>query len=211
MYLLVPTPTPPPAVSTCLAETGVDATPLVILAVLAVVLLAAGVLALRTSRARIALVLLPVALLALAFGGVATANPAQAAPPAQKIADFTVSDTWTYDDPDFTSEPASVASLEKLAQLEDWVIEYGTLTSQVVIMTTEDGTESADATAAINGYDSATATFRFDDELLEDVASELGFGLLTLTVQVTWPYFDECAKPISTVTTWTGTIDYRID
>ncbi len=209
MYLLVPTPTPPPAVSTCLAETGVDATPLVILAVLAVVLLAAGVLALRTSKARIALVLLPVALLALAFGG-ATANTAQAAPPAQKIADFTVSDTWTYDDPDFTSEPATVASLEKLAQLEDWVIEYGTLTSQVVTMTNEDGTESADATAAISGYDFATGSFRFDAALLEDVASELGFGLLTLTVQVTWPYFDECAKPISTVTTWTGTLDYRI-
>jgi hypothetical protein len=55
-----------------------------------------------------------------------------------------------------------------------------------------------DGQARVDATDVAAAAATLDDP----------YGTMTLTLVLTVPYFDDCAKPISTQVTWTGTVTF---
>lgn len=197
----------------CLPATGSDNMTLIVMLVgLAAILMIAGVIAVKKSKGRIALLLLPVAALALVLGA-APAKPAQALETA--IPSFSFSDTWTVSggilDWDALSEDATGAALADMQTLEDMVVE-GT------------ATKSTSLTVASSPDPSDTYTFQvvpgsFDDfdfsytipgtgpnsldtaiDLLEDSTN------LVTVLTFTYDYKDSCDRPLQTVVTYTGEV-----
>ena len=210
---MVPDPQPPIPLPACLPATGLDATPLALLAVLALVLLVGGVIALRSQRARVATVLLPLAALALVFGATASSAPAQAVPPTAKIADFTVSDTWTEIAATvYESEAASPADAASLAQLEDWAAEFAVVPTYAITLTSQNGAETVSVSDDALLSFAATGVVGLGQAEVDAAQQTLTppnrYGNLTLTLTYTWPYYDQCANALSTVTTWTGAVFY---
>lgn len=187
----------------CLPATGLDGGSIAIAALLAVAIIAIGIVALRRNKAAAAMVLVPVAVLALAFGGTTTSAQAVTA----KIADFTVSETWTFVDPDYLSEVADAAELELFDTLDALVTDPNSLV-YTLTLSSEDGLEtiamdpSADADFDASGQVAVDGSAVFAAQaLLEDP-----YGDLLLTYTITAPYIDDCGNPLSTVITWTGTV-----
>ena len=188
----------------CLPATGLDGGSIAIVALIALAIIAVGIVALRKNKAAAAFILVPLAVLTLAFGG--SAAPAQAI--ATPIADFTVSENWTPDGSYF-SDPASPENLASLGTLDDLVTDEDAV-QFFLTLSSEDGTESVsldpneagasvgDGVAEVNSGAVDAAQLLLNDR----------FGDLILTYVIAIPYLDDCGNPWTTVVTWTGTVSF---
>lgn len=195
----------------CLPATGADQTHIVLLATLAVLLLAAGAIAMAKTRGRIALVLIPVAILALVVG--APGAPARALETA--IPNYSFSDTWTVSGDvvawDATSEDATGQALVDSQTLYDMEVD-GSATKTVSLVVSN-GPNPA------NTYTFQIPPWLYDDfdfstlipgtgpnsistamTLLQDTTN------LDMVLTFTYDYKDSCNRPLQTVLTYTGTV-----
>ncbi len=99
----------------CLPATGVDNWTVMILVAIAAVLMAAGIVAIKKSRGRVALAIVPLLLLGAVIA--APAAPAQAI--AAKIPDTTMSTAWAVGGGNLTSLTPSAENFALLEQASD--------------------------------------------------------------------------------------------
>ncbi len=195
----------------CLPATGSDNMMLIIVLVsLAAILLAAGVIAVKKSRGRMAL-LLPVAALALVLG----AAPAkQAVALETAIPAFSFSDTWTTEgtivDWDVTSEDATGPALVDMQTLEDMVVEgTATKTTSLTVASSPDPGDLYTFQIVPGFFDD----FDFSYEIPGTGPNSLSTAIalldndstnLTTILTFTYDYKDSCNRPLQTVVTYSG-------
>lgn len=197
--------------ATCLPATGIDTWIIALLAGVALVLLVAGFVALKSAKARIAvLAIAPLALLGVA--ATAPVSPAQALESAYE--GFTIPG-WTAEineeDPSmsvYLSDAATPEQEATLTALEGMVTEGTAVRSAVATVQSEDLSE----TIVLDGsswffweFDYEVAVF-YDDFWFAVTELENPIGELPLTVTFTYDYTDDCDRPLQTVIVYTGTI-----
>lgn len=185
---------------TCLPATGPDFLALMLLAVLAAALIAAGWMLRRSSRARVALVLTPLLLLGGAGGLAVTAAPAAHAAQAQ-IPGFEVAGQWRpLGDWVFGHlyTPEQEAALAQLAALGDGA----TVTTTVELA----GPHGESATLALEhlAFIEGLPTLDFDEvKTITALWQPPPHAKVTRTV--TYP--DGCGATLTTVLRWSGSLD----
>lgn len=198
----------------CLPATGLDGGVLAILFVAATLLLIAGGVLIARKRSRIALLLVPVAAIALVLGGTG-AQPAQAvttAIPSVTIGatdypdDYTV---WTWNGMDSTYEleaplpPQLTATVEALTQL----YADGKITG-----VTQSPLRFAQIEAPFGTFEVAEPDVYYTDNLPVITEADVDEALdsfeslnpMSATLSVTYTYNDDCGAPLQTTITWTG-------
>lgn len=199
-----------PLPQACLPATGADQTLLIVLALgVAAVLLAAGVLAVAKTRGRVALVLIPIAALALVVGS--APKPAQALETA--IPSFSFSDTWTMEqtleDWSILSEDATGQALADMQTLEDMVVEGTAVkTFALTVSSSPDPADTYVFQVVPGFFDDFDFSYRIPGTgpnsldtaitLLEDSTD------LEAVLTFTYDYKDSCNRPLQTVVTYTG-------
>lgn len=187
----------------CLPATGLDGGSIALIAVLAVAIIAVGVIALRRNKAAAAFILVPLAVLALAFGGTATSAEAVQA----KIPDFTVSTVWTPSGPDYVSNAPTAQQLTDLQTLEELSTTEAdfTLTLFNAARTQGQSIPTVNASAAVG-----TGIAEVDAAAVDTAQDAIvpGFGDLPLEYTITFHYLDDCGNPLTTTVVWTGTVNF---
>ena len=185
---------------TCLPATGLPLDQFALVAAVALIFVAGGIVALRKTKGRVALLLLPIAFVALVFGGAAT--PAQAY--TEAIPSATVSTVWNVSGPYLVSDSANAENAANI----------GTLFNAT------DVTESTALTLGGIPYTGGPFWSIFPNEgyvidmLSINVQSfaydaELPFGDYPLVLTITYDYEDECGEPLQTVFTYSGTYTHE--
>lgn len=204
--------------TSCLAATGADQSMLLILLLgVAAVLLAAGVLAVRSARGRVALAVLPLLLVV----GVSVAPTSSAQAVTAKIPDTVMSTEWNYDGPDITSDVPSAgnfALFEQAAALQQAAGKLPIYRTFITWPGTDEfpGAETFEVVPNIAGLDASNAVVELDEIDVEDALVDWWFPLpmeravYTLTVTITFDYLDDCGKPLQTVFTYTGTYNNQL-
>lgn len=195
--------------SPCLPATGPEQWTIMLLVVIAVALLAAGVLVIRTARGRLAVALVPLAVLALAVG--APAAPAQA---AEQVPDMTIAGGWTYVD-DGVNEPRWVSGAADATQLEqifelDAIYNSGVDFSSVVSIEVVDLTDPA-LTATVDPTTLHISDVDGSISLTVGAVAEViaGWGdAVGMTALITMTYPGPCDEPVQTSITYTGTLQF---
>lgn len=193
----------------CLPVTGIDTWMIVAIAAAAVVLIVAGVVALKSTKARIA----ALAIAPLAIAGIAMSGPAPAAQAAETAyPGFTIAG-WTYDDgppPLLLSEPATGSQQATLDALEGMVADGSATRSTTVTVQSQDGTQTipmADSSWQFTN-DQYVVGVDYADFIQADMALEEPYGDLPVTVTHTYDYEDPCGRQLQTVIVYTGTYFY---
>jgi LPXTG-motif cell wall-anchored protein len=188
----------------CLPATGPEQWTVMLLLGVAAVLLAAGVVAMRTARGRVALALIPLAILGLAVS--APAQPAQAAESA--FPGFTIDATWyPVDGPDndwvqdaslTPEQEATFAALQQILANEPGA----TLTVAIHLANGNPPNQQADlpddAATFIDGLPIVLAS------AVDPVRVAWDSTGIQMTVTYTVDYHDPCGKPLQTVLVYTG-------
>lgn len=198
----------------CLPATGSDnMTIIVTLVGLAAILMVAGVIAVTKSKGRIALLLLPVAALALVLGA-APAKPAQALETA--IPSFSFSDTWITNgvnvvDWNVLSENATGQALTDMQTLEDMVVEGTATKSTSLTVASSPDPSDLYTFAVVPGF---FDDFDFSYSIPGDGPNSLETAItalqddtaLTTVLTFTYDYKDSCNRPLQTIVTYTGLV-----
>lgn len=203
---------------TCLVATGTDQSILIVMLLgVAAVLFAAGIVAVRSAKARAALIVIPVLLLAGA--AIVPAAPAQAV--TAKIADTVMSTEWHYDDyPDIDSDVPTAANFELFQQAAALQQAAGTIPVYQTFITwpgdNVNDPETFEANPNIAGLDASNAVAELDAGDVQDAIDDWWFPLQDetavygLTVTITFNYVDDCGKPLQTVFTYSGEFNNQI-
>lgn len=197
----------------CLPATGIDNWTILLLVGVAMLLIVAGVLAVKKAKGRLAMVLAPLAILGLVVA--APASPAQALETA--IPNYSFSDTWTVSgsvvDWDALSENATGQALIDSQTLYDMEVD-GSATKTVSLVAVANPNPGGTYT-----FPGPTYPWSYDDTdfsvLLEGSGPgglNTAFTLLqdntnvAVTLTFTYDYEDQCGKPLQTVLTYTGSV-----
>lgn len=182
----------------CLPATGPEGWVIALLVAVGVVLLVAGAVFLARSKARMAMLMVPVAALALVLA--APAQPSQAIAP---IPGFTVPGDWHHGstiefDPDDPYTPEQLAALEQLDEL--------TSQTTFLIEVVGDG-EGETGTLPDSALEFEGFLPVIDGDTFDALAGDWEFPIL-MTVTFTSNYVDDCGKPAQTVIVWTGQVAF---
>lgn len=188
----------PFVLESCLPATGLPLDQLAIVAAIALVLVVGGIVALRTTKGRVALLLLPLAFIALVFGGASA--PAQAYTTA--IPSATVSTVWNESGPVLVSDSPSAENAANI----DTLFNATDVTESVAL--TLNGVEYTDAPF----WSIFPPTYEIDMMVIDvqdfAITEGMPYGNLPLVLSITYDYQDECGKPLQTVFTYTGTFNF---
>jgi hypothetical protein len=189
----------------CLPATGLEPTHLVLLAIVAAVLLVGGVVAMRSTKARAGLVLLPMLLLALVFAGTPT-SAAQAV--TAKVPDATVSTAWAVGGGTISSLIPPAAVLDSIEEASALSEDAGNIPVYATTVSRPDGTSPTVIMPQPAGFNPANGQVTMSEI---SVVGTILFafppglsGAYPLTTTITFNYEDDCGKPLQTVFTWTG-------
>ena len=197
----------------CLPATGSDNTLLmVLLLAAAAVLIVVGLVAVRSTKGRIAML----AIAPLALAGLALSAPTSAAQ-ALEVAEpnFTASDTWTqlpFPASDYLSEDPTVAQDTFLDTIEAEVTAGTATRSTTVTLTSQDGVNTVDIPQNWfeDDFDHSVIVTNEDVGVgvvaLNALGVDQGYGNLTLTLTHTYNYKTGAGCPLQTVVTYTGIV-----
>ena len=198
----------------CLPATGSDNIVLMTLLLgVAALLIVAGLVAVRSTKGRIALL----AIAPLALAGLALSAPTSSAQ-ALEVAEpsFTASDTWSVTPfdagSDYLSEDPTPAQTAFLTTIETEVTAGTATRSTTLTLTSQNGVNivSLPLTWYPNDTDGSVivpSEAVFDGvEALNDIESGQGLGDLTLTLTQTYDYKTAAGCPLQTVVVYTGTV-----
>jgi LPXTG-motif cell wall-anchored protein len=195
----------------CLPATGSDNTLLMALMLgAAALLIVVGVVAVRSTKGRIAML----AIAPLALAGLAISAPTSAAQ-AFEVAEpnFTASDTWTqlpFPASDFLSEDPTPAQDAFLDAIETEVTAGTATRSSTLTLTSPNGLHTVSLPLAWSEDDFDHSVIVTNETvfaggvLLNAIEAGQGFGNLTLTLTHTYDYKTSAGCPLQTVVTYTG-------
>jgi hypothetical protein len=197
----------------CLPATGSDNTLLMALLLgAAAILIVVGLIAVRSTKGRIALL----AIAPLALAGLAVSAPtssAQAFEAAQ--ANFTASTTWTQQGGpgfDYLSADPSVAQDTFLDAIETEVTAGTATRSTTLTLTSQNGANTVNLPLTWFENDTDHSVIVPDEAVgagivaLNAIAVNQGFGTLTLTLTHTYDYKTSAGCPLQTLVTYTGNV-----
>ena len=197
----------------CLPATGSDNTLLMLLLLgAAALLIVVGLVAVRSTKGRIAML----AIAPLALAGLALSAPTSAAQ-ALEVAEpnFQVSDTWT-ETPglafDYLSEDATVAQDTFLDAIEAEVTAGTATRSTTLTLSSQNGAYTVNLALSWSEDDFDHSVIVLDEAVdagavaLHALAAGAGYGDLPLTLTHTYDYKTAAGCPLQTVVTYTGTV-----
>lgn len=192
----------------CLPATGPDSWVIALLVAIGVVLVVAGAIFVARSKARVALLLVPVAALTLVLA--APAQPSQAA--AAAIPSFTIPGGWDWNNPDQTWDSGTPTSeqlewlglLDEIQENEDGVV----VTTVVALVNNNDASENGTIDPSNVLIPVATGVASVDGDAVDDLIDSWDSLNIEMTVTVTFDYHDGCGKPLQTVVQWTGDLGF---
>jgi hypothetical protein len=197
----------------CLPATGSDNTLLMaLLLTAAAVLIVVGLIAVRSTKGRIALL----AIAPLALAGLAVSAPTSAAQAFEAAEpNFTASTTWTQQGQpgfDYLSADPTVAQDTFLDAIETEVTAGTATRSTTLTLTAQNGANTVNLPLTWFENDTDHSVIVPDEAVgngvsaLNLLGNDQGFGTLTLTLTHTYNYKTSAGCPLQTVVTYTGTV-----